>query len=380
MLSLALAALLATPGELVLPWGTGPAAPSAVDHVATVAVDPGYGPEPRDQRYELTRSGTWLREVRGGAISHHDFASGVSIEYGAGNAPGNWGFSINRHASNEDHYRYRRTPTGERDRLLGEECFVWRFERVGATQGDLAYLSCETADGIQLWARTLSGQTGHVLASSRTLSVARRPVAAAEVLPPRGLLRWRSWRAVARPAEPVAPPSNRPPDYEVRLEGGGDGTQRAHIVRASRGWTYQESRWPHMRSLMIRSVAVAIDYREEADGRPLSLTVRPISAAERQSVLPPLPEGPLPPPVDRVIGEDCSWAEPPPGPAIVVTSGTNRRCITRDGLPLRIIYGHRGPVTNLTATHIARRPLPMRALEPPRSAFSWSAWGLRPAD
>jgi len=379
MLSLALAALLATPAELVLPWGAGPAAPSAADHVATVAVDPGYGHEPREQRYELTRSGTWLREVRGGAISHRDFASGVSIEYGAGNAPGNWGFSINRHASNEV-YRFSRVRTDERDRLLGEECFVWRFERVGATQGDLAYLSCETADGIQLWARTLSGQTGHVLASSRTLSFARRPVAAAEVLPPWGRLRWRSWRALAGPAERAAPPSNRPPDYEVRLAGRGEGAQQAQILRASRGWTYAESRWRHMRSMMIRSIAVAIDYREDSDGRPLSLTVRPISAAERQVVPPPLPEGPLAPPIDRVIGEDCSWAEPRPGPAIVVTSGTNRRCITRDGLPLRIIYGDRGPVTNLTATHIARRPLPMRALEPPRSAFSWFAWGLRPAN
>jgi hypothetical protein len=378
MLILALAALAATPDEFRFPIGTLPAARSTVDHVAVVIVDPGYGPEPREQRREIARSGSWMREVVGSAVSHHDFATGTSVTHWRDDASGNRGFSISRHASDDGYHLYRRVRTEEQDHALGEDCAVWRSERVNAQPNqEPRYLTCETADGIQLWSRTLSS-SGSELGSSRTVSFARRHVSTAEVRPPRHLLRWRSWRDLAPAVEGPAPASAQPRDYEVRLSGG-QGREQARIMRASRGWTYHESRGSTRRTISIRNDAIAIDYSDEQDGRPVTLAVRRLTAAERPSVRPPVPDQPFTPPLERVIGELCSWAQATGG-EVTVTSGHHGRCATRDGLPLRIVSEHRGLIADLTATYIARRQLPVSALEPPRSAFSWAAWNIVPAD
>lgn len=368
MLIFALAALAATPGEFLLPWGMLPAAPAAVDHVAVVIVDPGHGPEPREQRREIARSGPWLREAIGPTVSHHDFATGASVTHWRDDASGYRGFMINRHPSDDRPYRYRRARTGERDHALGEECVVWRSDRADAPATSPYYLTCETADGIQLWSRTVSSVPGLALGWSRTVSFTRRPVPAAEVRPPRRLLRWQSWRDLATAADAVATAPGPPRNYEVRLEGS-RGRERAQIFRASHGWAYSEVRGQALRSISIRGNGVVIDYREEPNGRPVALTVRQVTAPERPFVQLPVPDGPPAPPFEQVIGETCSWAPP----------DNYRRCVTRDGLPLRIQYEHRGLIADLTATFLARRQLPISALEPPQSAFSWSAWDIVPA-
>ncbi|HEV2817541.1 MAG TPA: hypothetical protein VGW40_10035 [Allosphingosinicella sp.] len=237
--ALALAALAATPDGFRFPIGTLPAARSTVDHVAVVIVDPGHGPAAREQRREIARSGSWMREVAGSTVSHHDFATGTSVTRWRDDASGNRGFSISRHASDDSYHLYRRVRTEERDHALGEDCTVWRSERVSAQPNqEPRYLTCETADGIQLWSRTVS-QCGSELGSSHTVSFARRPVSTAEVRPPRHLLRWRSWRDLARVAEGSTSASRQPRDYEVRLEGP-QGREQARIMRASRGWTYAD--------------------------------------------------------------------------------------------------------------------------------------------
>ena len=107
-----------------------------------------------------------------------------------------------------------------------------------------------------------------------------------------------------------------------------------------------------------------------AGGRPAGLTVRTMTAPERPFVQLPVPEGPFGPPLQHVIGEICAWTPP----------DDSRGCITRDGLPLRIYWEHRGLIADLTATYVARHQLPLSALEPPQSAFSWAAWNIVPTD
>lgn len=369
MLILTLALLAATPDEFLLLDGTLPAASATVDHVAVVIVDPGHGPEPRQQRREIARSGSWMREVIGSTVLHRDFATGTSVTHWRDEASGYQGFSIERQPSNDiDHY-YRRIRTAERDHALGEDCVVWRSERA-VTQPNQPYtLTCETADGIQLWSRTVSSGPAQALGWARTVSFTRRPVSAAEVRPPRHLLRWGSWRDFATAVDAVAPASGPPRDYEVRLEGN-RGREQARIFRASHGWTYSELRGQPLRSISIRSNAVVIDYSEAPDGRPVRLTVRKLTPPERPFVQLPVPEGPFAPPFQQVIGETCAWTPP----------DNYRQCLTRDGLPLRIDYEHRGLIADLTATYVARHQLPLSALEPPQSAFSWAAWGIVPAD
>ena len=193
--------------------------------------------------------------------------TGTTFTHWRDDASGHRGLSIDRQPSaNIDHY-YRRIRTAERDHVLGEDCIVWRSEPAVARPYQSHTLTCETADGIQLWSRTLSSGSAAVSGWSRTVSFTRRPVSAAEVRPPRHLLRWGSWRELAPAAGAVTPASGPQRDYEVRLEGSA-GREQARIFRASHGWSYSEVRGQPLRSITVRSDAVAIDYREwPAGGR-----------------------------------------------------------------------------------------------------------------
>jgi len=264
------------------------------------------------------------------------------------------------------------------ERVLGEDCEIWRTTRVQAIAGaDLELLSCDTADGVQLWSRAV-GFRGVIIAESRTLSFRRRPVSRDEVRPPADLLRWAYWRNL--PAREVLPvwPSRRPRDYELHQQGGEHG-ERARLLRSHGDWTYTDRiRGWGGRHVRIDNRIILFDYEAETDGRPIALVIHRLhpGQAGRDDSSGYLPIAP--PASERLIGETCTWSNPGTIGEVVRISGDHRYCVTADGLPLRVIEHHHGWIANLTATRLIRRPPPLDAVMPPAEAFDWARWGIEP--
>lgn len=373
-------AFQAAAGGPVPPGTTFYAAPvRAADHEAVVITYRNTGQD-RDLRRELVRSGRWLREGNALAATHSDFESGTSIAYARDEAGRYRHISIARTATTDSYSRYRRERTGGRDRALGEACEIWRLVRVNSEPYDVEVLSCETHDGIQLWTRTQGMDTGQVIAETRTLSFRRRPVARREVLPPADLLRWADWRDLP-PLSGAPPPPRAPLEYELRLAQADDmrGGERSRIMRRRGPWTYLEQvRGDTTRAITLDNRIISLSYETEADGRPIRLALQRLPVDQLRNNEAATYARVDPPASERVIGETCFWSEQNHG--LVVTSGSHRWCLTADGLPLRISAHHRVWIADLTATGLSRRPPPLAAMMPPRAAFDWARWGIRPAD
>lgn len=350
------------------------APPRATDHEAFIVFNEGGGPN-RERRQLVIRSGSWLREASGTSIVHADFERAISIAY-ARDAAGNYSsLSISREPTTDASHLYRRARTGARERALDEDCEVWNTARAD-TDADygIDLLSCETSDGIQLWSRTVVRRTGTVVEKSRTLSFRRRAVRAEEVRPPRDLLRWRYWRALAGTPAPAAPAG-----HEIRLASeGGRSVQAWRVIRRRGDWGYVATGdQDGTERTNLDTPTVGIQYEAEADGRPVRLSIFP------QALRPIAPAGapafePIPPAQsERVLGEECVWSGPSSAHGIVVTSGEHRECVTADGLPLRIFSAHRVVSANLVATLVSRRAPSAESMLPPAAAFDWARWGLR---
>lgn len=324
-----------------------------------------------ERRYNIVRSGSWLREGgtadRRTGYAYSDFASGISIAYW-GDAEGYQGLTIRRHASSDNYGLYQRRPTGTHERVLGEDCEVWQTTRVQPIAGaELSLLSCDTADGIQLWSRAVSSR-GVIIAESRTTSFRRRPVRPEEIRPPADLLRWTHWRSLVAREPLPAWPAHRPRNYELHLQGNGSeyGGERERMLRSHDDWTYMDTiRHQGDRSVRVDNRVIMVDYQADADGRPVALVI--------QRLQPGWNGGPAyvpvdPPASESVIGEACIWSH----------WGDYRYCVTTDGLPLRIREHHHVLVADLTATRLVRRQPPLAALMPPAEAFDWERWGITP--
>lgn len=356
------------------------APPVAADHEAVVLSIDAVG---RESRYAIVRSGHRLRE--GGAapgrgpVVHSDFAAGLSVTHMRDDRGRYDMLSIARHPSDETYSRYRRVRTGERDRALGEDCEVWSTTRIGESEGEgLNLLSCDTADGIQLWSRSVGIRAAFVVAQSRTLSFRRRPVRPEEVRPPRGLLRWSYWRTLA--GRGGMAPARAVPDHELHLASGPRAnSDLSRIMRRRGDWTYSDTGSPAgIRRVQIDNRIISVAYDAEANGRPVRLEIHRLPPAPGQSGNAPGYVGIEPASSERVIGETCHWSRHgPAGGGIVITSGEHRDCVTADGLPLRIFSRHRGGGTDLTAIRLVRRAPPLSALMPPAEAFDWSRWNVR---
>jgi len=354
----------------------------AADHEAVVLYSEitGGGVE---KRLSLVRSGRWLRESDGVSVNHADFGSGTSVRYERDEAGQYRQMTIGRVATTDPDSRYRREPTGRRDRALGEDCAIWRLVRVGDTDRDpLDELSCETRDGIQLWTRTVSTRAGLVITQTRTLSFRRRTVRSAEVRPPADLLRWAYWRDLAplgtAPAQPRAQF-----DYDLRLaDAANQGAVKWRIMRRRGPWTYQESvQWAaHRRYVALDNRRIVLSYEAEAGGRPVSLAITRLSPEQVLANDDTAHRRIVPPESEQVIGEACLWSDNVSHGGVVVISGSNRECLTADGLPLRVTSHHRVWHANLTATALSRASPPLAAMMPPDEAFDWARWGIRPAD
>lgn len=381
LLALAAAENLSLGSRLPPDTGFYFASPVAADHEAVVVWNEGGGQ--RERRQTIIRSGRWLREENSAdgrsSIVHSDFAVGISISY-ALEAGRYRSMLIRRYSSTDSYHRYRRLPTGVRERVLGEECEIWRTTRVGAREGEEpVLLSCDTADGIQLWSRAAS-TSGYVIEQSRTISFRRRPVAAEEIRPPADLLRWPYWRDLPAEGSPVAWPAHRPRNYELRLQGSGAG-ERERVLRSHGDWTYTSRILSgSVRHFRIDNRIVAIGYEAEADGRAVSLAIHRLPPEQVAADDLPRQVRVDPPESERVIGETCYWSQHGSSEGIVITSGHHRECVTADGLPLRVISHHRVLLADLTATRLVRRRPRLSALMPPVEAFDWALWGVTPRD
>ena len=357
-------------------FGAGPV--EAADHEAEFMFHLDSGPV-RDIRINLVRSGRWLRETyvdeRGRTVAWADFGAATSVTSVRDEAGGQQALQISRAPGTSSYNLIRRERTGQRDRALGEACEVWRIARVGEEDRRYDRLSCETADGIQLWAGRSDFTSGAVVRELRIVSLRRRRVAPVEVRPSASLLRWADWRDLP----PLSPaPARRPRGYELRLaampHSGGD---RARIMRRRGNWTYSDTTMGDGRRLLgLDNRAALLSYQAGPDGRPIELRlirlppeqVRAEDGAGYRRLVPPSSE--------LVLGQTCFWSAPTGG---VLVLDSQRDCVTGDGLPLRSVSGHR-TITRLVATSLTRRPPPVAALMPPPEAFDWDRWGIQPID
>jgi hypothetical protein len=335
----------------------------------------------QDLTRTLVRSGRWLRQGTASGATHSDFESGTSVTYARDEAGRYRYIAIGRTPTTDPDGRYRRERTGGRDRALGEECEIWRLVRVDSGAHGPEVLSCETHDGIELWTRTQGSDIRHIIiAETRTLSFRRRPVAPSEVLPPADLLRWDYWFNLP-PLSGAPPPPRAPLEYELRLGPADDyAVERSRIMRRRGPWTYLERVRDHgIRSIAIDNRIVSLTYEAEADGRPIRLTLQRMPAMQLSNNDAVRYVRIAPPASEQVLGEPCFWSVPDWGRG-VDTSGAHRFCLSADGLPLRISAHHHVLIANLTATALSRAPPPFAAMMPPREAFDWARWGIRPAD
>ncbi|HMG47347.1 MAG TPA: hypothetical protein VK614_07790 [Allosphingosinicella sp.] len=351
------------------------APPRAADHEAVIVSNEGAGPD-RERRQQVIRSGSWLREgpigAGAGAI-YSDFEGAISIAFSRDQAGHYRTLAIDRHASTDTFHRYRRARTGARERVLGEDCEVWNSARVGAgSDHEIDLLSCETADGIQLWSRTVVRRTGAVIEQSRTLSFRRRAVRPDEVRPPLDLLRPLYWRALAG-----TPEAGAPAGHEIRLAMEGDRSAQAwRVIRRRGDWAFVATGdQGGTERTSLETPTLAIQYETEAGGRPVRLSIHPQPPrpiASGAAAFEPIP----PPQSERVLGEECVWSGPSSAHGIVVTSGEHRECLTADGLPLRIFSAHHVVSADLVAIRVSRRAPSAESMLPPAAAFDWARWGV----
>jgi hypothetical protein len=323
----------------------------AVDHVVTMF----EGSGDRD-RTIVSRSGDWQREERERSGSRWTFysniATGVSIyldhdddgrisylharRFGARNVDQNY-----------EHTGFKRTPTGQRETLLGETCEVWRAELDDPPPRDKGIVEgCLTADGVELWRRTLMPD-GSSSSARRAVSVERRPVGA-EARPPSSLFDLRRW-AGRRPA-PDARPNN-----EVRMTGSdvAAGLEGELILRRRDGWTYSE--WPgRLIELSLDFGGPRFQYEIDSDGRLLSLSIH---AGELRAPARAPPQNRT----MRLLGEACQW----------FGIRGNSECRTHDGviLALRGWDGYHG--SDWTATSVRRGGVSVEDMQPPAEAAAW---------
>lgn len=346
--------------------GVSPA--QAVDHVVHLEVVQRHGSSSGD-RSIVHRSGSLIRTDRGisrdlAENSFVDLARGTVVSAGYNREGALQGVRIDRFQPSD---LPRRLPaTGREDRLLGEDCAIWRLTETNRTNGTEI---CETDDGIILWeAFWYPRPSDRVVMYRRAVSVERRPVGHEELLPPRDLLE------LALTSSPAAPVPNAEPDHEVEMVGD-DPADGSYVVRRH-GPLRSNARQAHgERSLYIDNGAVTIDYREDESGRPLSISIMRVELdrlrrrVERWELVP----GRAP---EQLLGETCSWQED----AAVQSTDQRYYCRTADGIVLKAEHHPHwvSRVRRFTARRLSRRPLVESDFAVPARALEWANWEVTP--
>lgn len=262
--------------------------------------------------------------------------------------------------------------TGERETFLGESCTVWNAQRVNrpGENPKLEKLSCLTDDGIELWYRFV-GSYG-IISSGEATGIERLSVAVDEVQPPQNLLTLGWWDN----DEPKSLSEN--PDFETVLEVRDEmrdialdgGKQIIRTIRHHYPWTYDEIK----ASGTLRRLTIS-----HASGRMRLSFVGPGGDAERLLTIwrRPSAEQPVseikPEDMNRsetILGEQCRWFELMPEMADAGVA----ECRTHDSIALKQSEWGRMSRTLSTAVSLARRPLALDDVKPPKEMLSLDWW------
>lgn len=352
----------------------------AVDHAVTYAFWRGFGPKNGD-RIKLTRHQNLVRETTKYLASKRDFeqASVTSYSNLTTNASvrGDFrgpreisGFTFwRRDKSDRGQFRYHLVKTDELRSIAGERCTMWRAEPIRRSRGEgtgVPRRACITSDGLVLYDAWFYSSGG--VGEERTaLTVERREVTPAEVLPPREALNFRSWteRAVARQAVPTG----RPRNFELRMkqESSWKEPDRARF-RGSNGWELWEE-WSKGKLQRFRFYHSSSTLRAHASPDQLEIYFQPApKVASWDSSTEPLDRK-----AERmVLGEECRWFNT----TVNVSDYSRHECRAEDGLPLIVEEGGQGDDwSTLVAVFASRGKTDVNALMPPSSIMSWEAWG-----
>jgi hypothetical protein len=269
---------------------------------------------------------------------------------------------------------YRSFQTGEADVVMGEPCKVWNVYRRPPDErgrGGFARLGCVTADGIELWRRTV-GHDGDVLSSAQATRVERRSVEPAEVRPPGDLLSLERWFGTGAWVRVAAPAGKS--DFEVVLAPTGNLSEPAMIVRSRYPWRYEDR---HDEGKPRR-----LSIRREDRATGLDMYLGPQGVAERLTMSNRPPDVPTPPwdspaplldkPPETLLGERCTWLDMIPG----VMDLEHHECRTPDGIPLQVWFWSRGGTASYSAIRLSRRPIQFSEVMPLPGLLERSRWGL----
>ena len=360
--------------SIAMPGSLSPAFPrEAVDHVVIYASFRGWGPRDGD-RATIARHGGLVRlETR--LIATHrpgveaavetsfaNIATGASMSLGRDAQGALSGASLwgGRREADLPSWRRRRVMrTAQSEQILGERCTIWRAEP--ETEGPI-YTACIAADGVVL-RDTVLYRDGRVMSERLALSVERRPVAPAEVLPPREALDWAYW---VRPA-PVRPGDN----YALSLaapNGSGAARERSFLSDGVAKSEEQRS-GGEITMISVTAPGVALNYHGAEPQLSISrLNGSPGPGPAATFASAPLPErAPL-----HLLGETCHWVNA----AVGVSDYGRIECRTADSLPLVIEeFGRGGSRGRWEAVSLSRGRTPAGSVRPPADLLSWRRWG-----
>lgn len=253
--------------------------------------------------------------------------------------------------------------SGAVEQHLGETCWVWQKVNVTNRNTEFIQSGCITSDGIELWRR--QADIDYVIATS----IERRPVDPEEVRLPTEMLdiaNWIDWEDSP----------DHSGDYEAILEGDNENRQ---IFRRSGDWTYEGSEQSNLarRDWSVRNaiVGVAIRYWERDDGTR-AFTI------ERQSDERPIYFSPEPRQIEgradeTLLGLSCRWSELG-SEIIVVSSAPTRRCLTNEGIPIKIVEsgGRAARHEEFVIVSYSDAPQPFESILPGEELVSPESWGL----
>ncbi len=259
-------------------------------------------------------------------------------------------------------------PLAEVSSIAGEGC-TWS-ETVSRPPSPGTFISreqnCATKDGIVIETRLLTPNDVPIY-HTRLVSLQRRDVAPAEVLPPLEILTPEYWLRPTRSSN--ADPSQ--PDFDITLESPGGATIR--LLRHY-PWHYREQRhgdgsvsikiWNKREDRGV-SYQQADGYRRLTAARPAddgSPSLKVDEATGRTSL----------DKSETILGETCQWFDLMPG----VQDAGNRQCLTPDGLPLKLDTSGMNLAFPYTATSFRRRPVDLSEMRLPAAAFSLDESGL----
>jgi hypothetical protein len=343
------------------------------DYVATMTIEQAWGKSTGPQTRIVTQHGGWVRVDEQQSTTYGNPAKQISIV-------------IRSHpeASYSSVLIYRETPaslgirgmseTGQTEMHAGEPCNVREVLRgdPGRLKNGPQWLSCLTADGIEIGAKVL-GYKGSPQELATLVRLERRPVAAEDVRPPADLLDVAQWLRFDDQAAQGATAVEQPADYALHMHSDG----AARTVRRHGAWTYDERSCPDGRRYLV--------IWNDQTGQQLSFNTLKGGTFERlfmlqkhlpgERIILPNGRGLAGTPKstgkkDSVFGEPCAWFDMTPNMA----DASLHHCLTQDGIPLKIRTGGLGPSEEFVADEVQRRDLKTEEILPPTDVLTRSNW------